>query len=121
MVVGSIPIRSDSFNTFFLYVSSYVRPDGRFENPYLDLDSLPLRTAALWYNSNIATLVDELHEILRGLPMEMPRGSQDIYGLDTSTHGQAMTFNGEMGLPRVVCTGEVRFKRTPKTDVPAGG
>jgi hypothetical protein len=29
-------------------------------------------------------LVDELHGILKTLPTEQPRGSEDIYGLDTS-------------------------------------
>jgi len=30
------------------------------------------------------SLVDELHGILKSIPMEDPRGSEDIYGLDTS-------------------------------------
>jgi len=29
-------------------------------------------------------LIDELHGILKELPMESPPGSEDIYGLDTS-------------------------------------
>jgi len=29
-------------------------------------------------------LIDELHDILKSIPVEKPPGSQDIYGLDTS-------------------------------------
>jgi len=35
-------------------------------------------------NTETASLVDELHTILKSLPTESPPGSEDIYGLDTS-------------------------------------
>ncbi|KAJ6496361.1 hypothetical protein C8R45DRAFT_1061849 [Mycena sanguinolenta] len=39
--------------------------------------------------------IEELHGILKTLPLEDPRGSEDIYGLDTSIMWGARIWSGE--------------------------
>ncbi|KAJ7135102.1 hypothetical protein C8R46DRAFT_1139487 [Mycena filopes] len=36
------------------------------------------------HDDTTTALVDELHGILKSIPMEEPKGSEDIYGMDTS-------------------------------------
>ncbi|KAJ4463899.1 hypothetical protein C8R41DRAFT_898733 [Lentinula lateritia] len=77
------PVDSDSLN-----ITSASRPDG---TP--DLQSFAPKTLALG-------LIDELHGILKELPTEEPRGSEDIYGLDTSIFwgsDDLQWMNGGMG------------------------
>jgi len=72
-------------------------------------------------DEHTASLVDELHGILKVLPVEDPPGSQDIYGLDTSIawgSEDLMWMNGGPqgcggGTSRVQATEEdkIRFKR----------
>lgn len=54
-----------------------MRPEG---TPSLQ-DAAPKKLA---HDQSSKDLVDELHSILKSLPVESPPGSQDIYGLDTS-------------------------------------
>ena len=61
-----------------LHITSAIRPDG---TPSLQ-DALPKTLSAS--EPGTVALVDELHTILKGLPVESPPGSEDIYGLDTS-------------------------------------
>ncbi|EGN91836.1 hypothetical protein SERLA73DRAFT_191947 [Serpula lacrymans var. lacrymans S7.3] len=62
-----------------LLITSAVRPDGE---PNLVQSALP---KSLEYKDHShSPLVDELHTILKSLPTEIPPGSEDIYGLDTS-------------------------------------
>ncbi|KAJ3921623.1 hypothetical protein F5877DRAFT_35679 [Lentinula edodes] len=75
------PVDSDTLN-----ITSASRPDG---TP--DLQSFAPKTLALGTvevtalgSVSVEGLVDELHGILKELPTEEPRGSEDIYGLDTS-------------------------------------
>ncbi|KAG5349665.1 hypothetical protein C0989_002469 [Termitomyces sp. Mn162] len=63
-------------NATNLLVTSAVRHAG---SPQLQ-DALPRSLPAADYDA----LIDELHSILKELPMESPPGSEDIYGLDTS-------------------------------------
>ncbi|KAG6887008.1 hypothetical protein C0992_001199 [Termitomyces sp. T32_za158] len=64
-----------SNNTNLLVASSF-RPDG---TPQLQ-DAAPKSLPATDYDA----LVDELHSILKKLPVESPPGSEDIYGLNIS-------------------------------------
>ncbi|KII90696.1 hypothetical protein PLICRDRAFT_106318 [Plicaturopsis crispa FD-325 SS-3] len=59
-----------------LAITSAVRPHGTPSLQSALPKSLDPTTAA--------SLVDELHGILKSIPTESPPGSQDIYGLDTS-------------------------------------
>ena len=61
-----------------LNISSAIRPDG---TPNLQ-EALPRSISS--EDEHTASLVDELHAILKTLPTELPPGSEDIYGLDTS-------------------------------------
>ncbi|KAK7042681.1 hypothetical protein R3P38DRAFT_2891747 [Favolaschia claudopus] len=45
---------------------------------------------SLDHSDDTSTLVDELHGILKTIPMEDPKGSEDIYGLNTSIIGTSM-------------------------------
>ncbi|KAJ7510704.1 hypothetical protein B0H11DRAFT_1701063 [Mycena galericulata] len=60
-----------------LQITAAVRPSG---TPELQ-DAAP---KSLNPDNTTAALVDELHGILKSIPMEEPRGSEDIYGMDTS-------------------------------------
>ncbi|KAJ7436830.1 hypothetical protein FB451DRAFT_1306702 [Mycena latifolia] len=60
-----------------LAITAAVRPSG---TPALQ-DAAP---KALAPDDSTTALVDELHGILKTIPMESPPGSEDIYGLDTS-------------------------------------
>ncbi|KAI0795611.1 hypothetical protein C8Q75DRAFT_791343 [Abortiporus biennis] len=60
-----------------LVIASAVRPSG---TPSLQ-NALP-KTISV--NSTTSGLIDELHSILKTIPVESPPGSEDIYGLDTS-------------------------------------
>jgi len=69
-----------------LNVTSAVRPDG---TPQLR-DAVP-KTLSVSPDSDsnpdvqhTLKLVEELHTILKSIPVEFPPGSQDIYGMDTS-------------------------------------
>ncbi|KAH7871429.1 uncharacterized protein C8R40DRAFT_1072486 [Lentinula edodes] len=75
------PVDSDTLN-----ITSASRPSG---TP--DLQSFAPKTLALGTvevtalgSVSVEGLIDELHGILKELPTEEPRGSEDIYGLDTS-------------------------------------
>ncbi|KZP28235.1 hypothetical protein FIBSPDRAFT_1039664 [Athelia psychrophila] len=67
-----------ALNQPHLSISSATRQDGTAGLQ----DALPksLSTA----ESDTTALVDELHGILKAIPVESPPGSEDIYGLDTS-------------------------------------
>jgi hypothetical protein len=60
-----------------LAITAAVRPSG---TPSLQ-DAGP---KSLNQDDSTTALVDELHEILKSIPMEDPKGSEDIYGMDTS-------------------------------------
>ncbi|KAJ6496386.1 hypothetical protein C8R45DRAFT_985802 [Mycena sanguinolenta] len=45
---------------------------------------LPSSSDSNSLGAEVSALVEELHAILKTLPLEDPRGSEDIYGLDTS-------------------------------------
>ncbi|KAJ7092919.1 hypothetical protein B0H15DRAFT_832952 [Mycena belliarum] len=64
-------------NTPSLAITAAVRPSG---TPSLQ-EAAP---TALSHSDATSALVDELHGILKAIPMEEPKGSEDIYGLDTS-------------------------------------
>jgi len=49
--------------------------------PHLQ-DALPKKISSK--DEHTASLVEELHGILKTIPVESPPGSEDIYGLDTS-------------------------------------
>lgn len=51
-------------------------------------------------------LIDELHSILKELPMEEPSGSEDIYGLDTSIAWQSDDLEWQNGGPEGCGGGE---------------
>ncbi|KAB5590976.1 hypothetical protein CTheo_5592 [Ceratobasidium theobromae] len=59
-----------------LFVQSATRPSGSRNLGDSTDKSLPV--------DDHAHLVQELHSILQGLPVESPPGSEDIYGMDTS-------------------------------------
>jgi hypothetical protein len=61
-----------------LVVASEVRPDGQ---PQLVQSSKALHTEKV---ADVNSLIDELQQILKELPTENPKGSEDIYGMDTS-------------------------------------
>ncbi|KAG6872866.1 hypothetical protein C0995_005854 [Termitomyces sp. Mi166 len=63
-------------NNTNLLVASAFRQDGTRQLQ----DALPKSLSATDHDA----LVDELHSILKELPMESPPGSEDIYGLNTS-------------------------------------
>ena len=67
-----------ALNLPHLTITSALRPHGT--PTLLDSPHKSLPTA----DAEAATLVDELHGILRAIPTEVPPGSEDIYGLDTS-------------------------------------
>ncbi|KAJ6587862.1 hypothetical protein B0H19DRAFT_1225911 [Mycena capillaripes] len=60
-----------------LAITAAVRPSG---TPSLQ-DAGP---KSLSSDDTTKALVDELHGILKAIPMEDPKGSEDIYGMDTS-------------------------------------
>ncbi|KAJ6496345.1 hypothetical protein C8R45DRAFT_157621 [Mycena sanguinolenta] len=45
---------------------------------------LPSSSDSNYLGAEVSALVEELHAILKTLPLEDPRGSEDIYGMDTS-------------------------------------
>ncbi|KAF5377861.1 hypothetical protein D9615_006742 [Tricholomella constricta] len=51
-------------------------------------------------NSAASTLVEELYQILKDLPTELPPGSEDIYGLDTSIAWGSEDLQWSNGGPR---------------------
>src|ERR1700761_5800080 len=63
-----------------LAVDSQHRADG---TPSLQSSNAAPKELSTSDKSNMA-LVDELHGILKTLPVEKPPGSEDIYGMDTS-------------------------------------
>jgi len=65
-----------ALNHSTLNLTSATRQDG---TPGLQ-DAVPKSLSA----AETSALVDELHGILKTIPMESPPGSEDIYGLDTS-------------------------------------
>lgn len=65
-------------NSSELLIRSAVRPDG---TPGLQ-DALPKCISS--EDEYTVRLVDELHGILKVIPTEVPQGSEDIYGLNTS-------------------------------------
>lgn len=78
--------------TTSLSVVSHVRPHG---TPSL-LASAPKSIAPDDSNS----LVDELYGILKELPVELPPGSEDIYGLNTSIMWADDTLQWQNGGPQ---------------------
>jgi hypothetical protein len=66
-----------------LNITSAVRPAGTSSLQSAVPKSLNL-SDAIANDSKVETLVEELHGLLKGLPTEVPPGSEDIYGLDTS-------------------------------------
>ncbi|KAJ7108196.1 hypothetical protein C8R44DRAFT_803756 [Mycena epipterygia] len=64
-------------NATALAITAAVRPSG---TPSLQ-DAAP---KSLDHDDGTNALVDELHGILKSIPMEEPKGSEDIYGMDTS-------------------------------------
>ncbi|KAJ7754360.1 hypothetical protein DFH07DRAFT_920990 [Mycena maculata] len=64
-------------NATALQITAAVRPAG---TPSLQ-DAAPKLLAR---DESTTALVDELHGILKTIPMEDPKGSEDIYGLNTS-------------------------------------
>lgn len=86
-----------------------VRPSGT-----ADLQPKPTKSLSLTASpspQDTTALVDELHGILRELPMEEPVGSQDIYGLDTGIVRGAMTWNGRTAVPRNAQVGRMWFRQ----------
>src|SRR5688572_18324991 len=84
IVGGFAPPTPDAIHTLskssdqnVLTIASAVRPEGTPE-----LESFAPKQ--LEHTTAHSTLVDELYFILKGLPVESPPGSEDIYGLDTS-------------------------------------
>ncbi|KDR74839.1 hypothetical protein GALMADRAFT_249744 [Galerina marginata CBS 339.88] len=69
----TMPLNSES-----LTIASAIRPSG---TPSLQ-DIAPKFISVK--KDDTSALVDELHGILKELPTEVPPGSEDIYGLDTS-------------------------------------
>jgi len=67
-------------NNTHLLISSAIREIG---TPNLG-SFAPKSLLASSPHTDTATLVDELHGILKELPTEMPVGSEDIYGMDVS-------------------------------------
>lgn len=57
-------------------------------------------------------LVDELHGILKSIPTEMPPGSEDIYGLDTSIAWQSEDLTWYNGGPSGCVGGESMIQPT---------
>ncbi|KAJ7241309.1 hypothetical protein B0H12DRAFT_1133668 [Mycena haematopus] len=82
---GFAPPTPDAVYTFTralsqptIAVSAAVRADG---TPSLqDAAAQSLKAEDV----HVTSLVQELHDILKSIPMEDPKGSEDIYGLDTS-------------------------------------
>ena len=59
-----------------------------------DLESFALKSLLVSSpHTDTATLVDELHEILKEIPMESLVGSEDIYGMDVSIAWGSEDFN----------------------------
>jgi hypothetical protein len=63
-------------------IQSMVRPIGTPHLRPASRKNVSLTGSAA--SDGTTALVDELHGILKQLPLEDPQGSQDIYGLDTS-------------------------------------
>ncbi|KAF5387904.1 hypothetical protein D9615_000811 [Tricholomella constricta] len=61
-----------------LLIASALRPSGTSTLQ----DAAPKSLVA--DHADATTLIEELHGILKDLPMEKPSGSEDIYGLNTS-------------------------------------
>ncbi|GAB1200969.1 hypothetical protein APSETT444_010351 [Aspergillus pseudonomiae] len=61
-----------------IIVSESTRPDGQPE-----LQQQPEKTLDA-SDGKVESLITELYEILKNLPMESPPGSEDIYRMDTS-------------------------------------
>ncbi|PFH53494.1 hypothetical protein AMATHDRAFT_73315 [Amanita thiersii Skay4041] len=79
-------------STSSLHITSAVREDG---TPRLQ-EALPKRLS-LAKESDEASLIKELHSILKEIPTESPPGIQDIYGKDMSIAWQSedlMWYNG---------------------------
>ena len=85
-----------------LSVDSQIRPDG---TPILQSVNAVPKSVLLTSESPNLALVDELHDILKTLPIESPPGSQDIYGLDTSIMWGSQGFEWHNGGPAGVGTG----------------
>ncbi|KAL5529776.1 hypothetical protein ACEPAG_5763 [Sanghuangporus baumii] len=68
-----------------ILVASAVRVDGGRSLSDADPKTLDVSDSS----SSEMTLVDELHSILKIIPIESPPGSEDIYGLDTSIAWQS--------------------------------
>jgi len=66
-------------NKAYLNITSAIRTDGG--TPGLQ-DAVPKSISS--EDKHTASLVDELHGILKAIPTEIPPGTEDIYGLDTS-------------------------------------
>ncbi|KAJ3863856.1 hypothetical protein EV359DRAFT_42306 [Lentinula novae-zelandiae] len=91
------PVDSDSLN-----ITSASRPDGTPDLQSFAPKTLGLGTLKVTALGSVSVegLIDELHGILKELPTEEPRGSEDIYGLDTSIFwgsDDLQWMNGGMG------------------------
>jgi hypothetical protein len=66
-------------NKIELFIRSATRTDGSTQGLQ---DAVPKSISSV--EKHTVSLVDELHGILKTIPTELPPGSEDIYGLDTS-------------------------------------
>ncbi|KAJ7110273.1 hypothetical protein C8R43DRAFT_166438 [Mycena crocata] len=79
-----------------LSITAAVRPDG---TPSLQ-DNLGPQSLTEGKKQEADSLVDELHTILKSIPTENPKGSQDIYGVDTSIEWRSDDFEWHNGGPQ---------------------
>lgn len=87
---------------------SAIRPDG----------ALGLQEALPEYirseDKHITSLVDELHGILKVIPTEIPPGSEDIYGLNTSIFWGSEDLVWNNGGPQGCSGGSSEVQPTPE-------
>ncbi|TFK20988.1 hypothetical protein FA15DRAFT_682267 [Coprinopsis marcescibilis] len=105
--VYSLTRSGDSPN--HLVVNAAVRPPG---TPHVEQSAAPKNLDAT--NAHTTSLVDELYSILKELPLEVPTGSEDIYGLDTSIRFGSASLEWANGGPQSCGGGESKVKATPE-------